>query len=171
LKATDFVLGSALVCARRPAPGATGSALGCGGGGGRVGVGEGAVVGFSVTDGVGETLGVALLVVLTGRALVPAPAFPLQAAQTARSSTAAAAAPTMAVASADRRVRTPVSRHFTRDEVYSERPGRHVKARCRPAAGHGLKSLSDRRRHFSSDSPSQLLAPTACSWQANGAIG
>jgi hypothetical protein len=68
LKATDFVLGNALVCARRPAPGATGSALGCGGGGGRVGVGEGAVAGFSVTGGVGETLGVALLVALTGRA-------------------------------------------------------------------------------------------------------
>jgi hypothetical protein len=115
LKAADFVLGNALVCLRRPAPGATGSALGGGGGGGTAGRVEG---GSAETDGVGETLGVALLVALTGRAFVPAPAFPLQAAQAASSAATATAA-------AGRRTRTPVSRHLTRDGFYSGPTGRH----------------------------------------------
>jgi hypothetical protein len=115
LKATDFVLGNALVCPRRPAPGATGSALGGGGFGGGVGLAGAAVGDSSIADGVGETLGVAL----TGRVLVPAPAFPLQAAQAASSAATA-------TATAGRRIRTPVSRHLTREGFYSGPPGRPV---------------------------------------------
>jgi hypothetical protein len=119
LKATDFVLGNALVCLRRPAPGATGSALGDGGFGGGAGLAGAAVGDCPAADGVGATLGVALLVALTGRILVPAPAFPLQAAQ-------AASIAATATAPAGRRIRTPVSRHLTKDGFYSGPPGRPV---------------------------------------------
>ena len=117
LKAADFVLGNAVVCLRRPAPGATGSALGDGGAGGSGGPAARVVGSSSVADGaavaaVPVALGVALLVALTCRDFVPAPAFPPQAAQTASSAAAVAA-------TAARRIRTPVSRHFTRDEFYS----------------------------------------------------
>src|SRR5215472_6088428 len=63
--ATDFVLGKAWVCLRRPAPGATGSALGDGGAGGFTG---------TVSEGVATAcVGVAdvpLAVERTGRAWV-----------------------------------------------------------------------------------------------------
>ena len=70
--------------------------------------------------GVGLAVGAAaLLVALTCRVSVPAPALPLQAAQTAsRAATA--------TATAGRRIRTPVSRHLTRDGFYSDPPGRPV---------------------------------------------
>src|SRR5271166_1181868 len=123
LKATDLVLGNALVCSRRPAPGATGSALGRGGNGGPA---ARAVGSSPVTDGVGETLGAALLVALTGRVLVPAPAFPPQAAQAASSAATA-------TTTAGRRIRTPVSRHLTREGFYSGPPGRPVSISGCPA--------------------------------------
>jgi hypothetical protein len=112
VNAADFVLGNTDVCRSRPAPGATGSALGGGGAGGNGGpfaraVGSSPVADGSAADGTaaGDVADLPPLVKLSGRAGVCA-APPEQPA----SSTVTAVKPSP-------RLWTPVSRHLMTDEV------------------------------------------------------